>query len=304
MTDLPGEPGVVLLGGATGPRRPAPIDLSELWVFVPATGWRRMTPALPEGTDDVPLDGTAFAFDIQSGLAVFVDIKGHTLTYDPSLNSWVDTPSGIGPTALLGAAMAYDSGSDRMIVFGGLDLATFAENDETWAYDVDASTWERMDPAESPSPRNFAAMAYDADTDRVVLFGGAPAERTVLGDTWAYDYESDTWTEVTPSTSPPARTLGGMAYDPTRDRSVIFGGSQDGESASLGDMWEYDLHSNRWTDLSPSDEPGARAWHAMAFDPETGTIVVFGGGESRTGYTDETWLLDASAGSWARWGGR
>lgn len=298
MADLPAEPGVVLLGGAT---RPGPVDLSDMWTFTSEAGWREITPAaVPELTGSQfggKLVGTTFAFHTPSGVAVFVDIQGNPWTYDPATNNWTDRPSGAGPTALLGAAMTYDSASDRMIVFGGLDPETFSENNETWVYDVDTSTWERMDPARSPSPRNFSAMAYDAGSDRVILFGGAPASG-VLGDTWAYDYESDAWTEMSPSGSPLARTYSGMVYDSNRDRMVLFGGSEDAESASLGDVWEYDLESNRWTDVSPADGPSARAWHAMAFDEESGVILVFGGGESRTAYTAETWILDPAEGSW------
>ena len=298
MADLPGESGVVLLGGATGPRPPAPIDVSDMWTFAPEAGWRVITPALPEQTGFAPLDGTMFAFDTQSGLAVFVDMNGLLLTYDPATNRWADKPSGAGPTALLGAAMAYDSGSDRMIVFGGLDPATFSENNETWVYDVDAGRWERMEPAQSPSPRNFAALAYDADSDRVILFGGAPSTGA-LGDTWAYDYEGDTWTEMSPTAAPSGRTYSAIAYDPTGDRMILFGGSEDAEISSLGDTWAYDYGSDVWTQLDvvgPSD----RGWHAMALDADTGMLVLFGGGRSRDQYTAETWVFDLVANSWSR----
>ena len=61
MADLPGEPGVVPLGGAT---RPGPIDLSDMWTFVPEGGWREITPSsLPELSGFAPLTGNAFAFD-------------------------------------------------------------------------------------------------------------------------------------------------------------------------------------------------------------------------------------------------
>jgi N-acetylneuraminic acid mutarotase len=295
MADLPGQPNVVLLAGAT---RPGPPNVSDMWTFAPDAGWREITPAsLPELAGFAPLTGNAFAFDTGSGVAVFVDIQGNPWVYDSATNAWAAKPSGTGPTALLGAAMAYDRGSDRMIVFGGLDLATFRANNETWAYDVDTAAWERMQPAQSPTPRNYVAMAYDADSDRVILFGGAPASGA-LGDTWTYDYDNDAWTDLAPSSSPPSRTYSGMVYDPQRDRMVLFGGSADQETAAFGDVWEYDLESNSWTDVSPPDGPSARAWHAMAYEEESGLIVVFGGGEGRTGYRAETWLLDATEGSW------
>jgi len=298
LADVPGEAGVVLLGGATGPRPPMPMDLADMWRYSPESGWMEMTPTLPDLAGPAPLEGTVFSFDTESGSAVFIDIKGHIVTYDPATNGWTEEPSGPGPTALLGAAMVYDSGSDRMIVFGGLDLETFEEHDETWAYHVDSSVWERELPTRGPSPRNFPAMAYDAGSDRVILFGGATGEATVVGDTWAYDHDGDGWIEMAPSLSPPARTYAAMVYDARRDRVVLFGGSEDGETGSLGDLWEYDIESNRWIEVETSDGPAARGWHAMAYDQATGLSVIFGGGRSRTTYTAETWVLDATGRSW------
>jgi N-acetylneuraminic acid mutarotase len=298
MTDLPGQPGILLLGGAT---RPGPPDIADMWAFTTDAGWREITPAaLPRLAGHAPFTGNAFAFDSASGLGVFIDIKGNPWTYDSTANAWTDVPSGVGPTALLGAAMAYDSGSDRMIVFGGLDLATFRPNNETWAYDVDAATWERMQPAVSPTARNYVAMAYDVGSDRIILFGGAPASG-VLGDTWAYDYDSDSWVEMTGPSSPAERAYSAMVYDPHGDRMILFGGSADQETAAFGDLWEYDFEANSWNEVVQTSHPAPRAWHAMAYDDESSSIVVFGGGTSRSSYSAETWLFDRATNSWDEW---
>jgi len=295
MADVPSQPGVIMLGGADAP---GPPNLPDMWSFEGAAGWRDITPAaLPELAGYPQLTGTAFVFDRQSGVGVFVDIKGNPWHYDPRSNSWQAASASDSPTELLGTAMAYDSDSDRMIVFGGFDFGS-VENNETWAYDVDAGRWERMEPAQSPSPRNFAALAYDADSDRVILFGGAPSSGA-HGDTWAYDYEGDTWTEMSPTAAPSGRTYSAIAYDPTGDRMILFGGSEDAEISSLGDTWAYDYGSDVWTQLDvvgPSD----RGWHAMALDADTGMLVLFGGGRSRDQYTAETWVFDLVANSWSR----
>src|SRR5215467_2069219 len=70
--------------------------------------------------------------------------------------------------------------------------------------------WTQQAPAASPPARLDAAMAYDAATGTVVLFGGL-IHGTVLRDTWTWN--GTTWTKQAPAASPPARYLASMAYD-------------------------------------------------------------------------------------------
>lgn len=296
MADLPGERGVVLLGGISTPGAP---DLPDMWTYGSERGWREITPpALPElpeiGTGVV---GSAFEFDRGSGEGVFADVEGNTWVYDPETNTWEAKETEGGPTALQLASMVYDAGSDRMIVFGGLDPDSFAVNRQTWAYDLDSNTWEQMHPKQSPSPRFAYAMAYDEGSDRVILFGGRLGG--AVGDTWAYDYDADSWAKMSPARSPAARSDSGMVYDPGRDRMVLFGGSEDHETAAFRDTWTYDYDEDAWTRLKV-EGPGVRAWHAMAFDREIGTVVLFGGGETLMSFTDETWIYDPRADTWSQ----
>ena len=295
MTDLPGETGVLLLGGAD---QPGPPDLPDMWSYEPKSGWSDITSStLPESDIASGVVGNAFEFDIDSGLGVFADIEGNTYAYDPTTERWTAKKTKDGPTELLGSSMVYDAGSDRMIVFGGF-MFDSGVNGETWAYDVDSNTWEHMHPKNHPSARNYSAMAYDAASDRVILFGGDNGT-DVFGDTWGYDYESDSWTEMSPAKSPAARDYSWMVYDPGSDRMVLYGGSKDQETATLDDTWAYDYDRNRWTRLVV-DGPSARAWHAMAYDDRTKTIVLFGGGTSRDEFTAETWIFDPRRDTWSQ----
>jgi hypothetical protein len=294
MADLPGMPGVIMLGGASVA---GPPDLADMWTYGPATGWNDVTPAavpeLPEYGDGVI--GNAFDFDLGSGQGVFVDIEGNAWAYDPSANAWEAAETDGGTKELLGASMAYDAGSDRMILFGGFSFGG-GLNGETWAYELDSSTWERMHPKRSPSPRNYPQMAYDPTTDRVILFGGAD-DVEALRDTWAYDYDSDTWSLIPTRVSPPARTYGWMVDDPTGERTILFGGTTYPSEEPLGDTWAFDLKNDTWTELDTTG-PSPRGWHAMAYDAETKTMVLFGGGTSREEFTAETWTFDPADGTW------
>jgi hypothetical protein len=91
-----------------------------------------------------------------------------------------------------------------------------------------------------------------------------------------------------------------MAYDPGTDRMILFGGVTGGQEEPLADTWAYDYDTNTWTELSPAMSPSARGWHALAYDPEAGAIVLFGGGRTRDEATAETWLYDPATGAWAK----
>lgn len=72
--------------------------------------------------------------------------------------------------------MAYDKESDRVILFGGQTGDNLRDprsyNGETWAYDVEANKWTEMKPASGPRGRSAAELTYDAESDRVIMFGG------------------------------------------------------------------------------------------------------------------------------------
>src|SRR4051794_9487805 len=73
-----------------------------------------------------------------------------------------------------------------------------------------ALTWTQITPATSPPNRSYLAMAYDAVSKKVVVFGGFSGTG-YLNDTWTFD--GTTWTQVQTAVAPPARSNGQMAYD-------------------------------------------------------------------------------------------
>jgi len=90
-------------------------------------------------------------------------------------------------------------------------------------------TWTQQAPADHPSARMEPAMAYDAATSSVVLFGGFSIHGTGLSDTWTWD--GTTWTEQAPATSPPGLVSAAMAYDAATGTLVLFGGYTNGVHA-------------------------------------------------------------------------
>jgi hypothetical protein len=61
------------------------------------------------------------------------------------------------------------------------DAGTVAE---TWTFD--GQRWTRL-AVQSPPLRFGGAFAFDAPRGRLVLFGGASADGSLLDDTWEFD---------------------------------------------------------------------------------------------------------------------
>jgi len=93
-------------------------------------------------------------------------------SYDYSINRWIDVDDPIEkPQSGSWFNIAYDSERDRIILFGGVFDRKYLN--ETWIYDYYTKSWLKTNPDIQPSPRILSAMAYDSDSDRVILFGGS-----------------------------------------------------------------------------------------------------------------------------------
>ncbi|MFQ5918718.1 MAG: kelch repeat-containing protein [Thermoplasmata archaeon] len=207
-------------------------------------------------------------------------------------------PGYLAPSPRSDHDMAYDAESDRIILFGGWEGSSSLG--DTWAFDDNANEWTAMNPGTSPVPRGLHAMAYDAESDRVILYSGVPTSDLIpTGETWAYDFNTDTWTDMDPATKPPAR-WGRMAYDAESDRVVLFGGAVGHivEGGTIyNDTWAYDFNNNSWTEMSP--RPSRATSHAMAYDTESDLIVVYGGERASGGiHAEGTWVYDLNNDTW------
>lgn len=279
---------IILFGGEVKQARSQYDD--ETWTYdFESNLWTNMNPPAKPW----PRVGHAMVYDAQSDRTIlfggyYPPALDDTWAYDYETNTWTVLSPPSRPSARYGHAMAYDAQSDRIILFGGSRYGPY--NNETWAYDFESSTWTKMSPVTGPSARAGHAMVYDAQSDRIILFGGETAYETYSDGTWAYDFEADAWTDLRPGSSPPPRAYHGMVFDAQSRAAVLYGGWP-----SSGGTWAYAPGSNTWIQLRTPTEPTRRAEHAMAYDVQSDQIVLFGGW---SGYVmGETWsiALDAYA---------
>ncbi|MCU1301893.1 MAG: hypothetical protein JWQ87_2177 [Candidatus Sulfotelmatobacter sp.] len=102
------------------------------------------------------------------------------------------------------------------------------------------------------------------------------------------------WTQLSPASSPPARSYPSMAFDPISRQVVLFGGYN---GSYLNDTWTFD--GATWTQVKTSIAPPVRTNASMAFDRVTLKLVLFGG---YNGHVDlgDTWLWDGAKSTWTQ----
>lgn len=200
-------------------------------------------------------------------------------TLPPPTDTPTEEPPELNPSSRGYISMAYDSESKQVILFGG---STGDENDpanysdETWAFDAMTQTWTEMKPPEAPSPRSSHIMVYDSESDRIILFGGTRTRNSTSRDTWAYDYNTNTWIKM--KAQGPDKSLGpAMAYDVESDRVILFGGFDFDSYKMYQVTWAYDFNTDSWTEMKSEASPPGQSFHAMTYDTDSDRILLFGG---------------------------
>jgi N-acetylneuraminic acid mutarotase/DNA-binding transcriptional ArsR family regulator len=260
-------------------------------------GWINVTTPVNPGM----LLRSSMSYDSESDRAVLfggMNYNGsesnETWTYDYESNTWTKMSPSLSPAPRERPAMTYDNKSDRIILFGGYVQYNPVVYNETWAYDLNTNTWTNMSPLNSPPSRFHPGIAYDSQSDRVIMFSGDDeGGSSIYDDTWAYDYNNNTWTNMTPAFSPVARVDPKMAYDPIANRIVMFGGGMGpiGSFNSWNDTWTYDYERNTWTNMSPIAPPAPYIGASMIYDSSIGKVILL---------SDDTWSYELSTNTWEK----
>lgn len=206
-----------------------------LWSWS-GSAWAQVTPA---GATPPFRDYTAMATDLSGNTLIFGGLTGST----PQSDAWVlrtdrwEALAAAGPEARYGAAMTYDSLRRRFVLFGGARMANGGQLvNDTWVFDLGASAWTRLEPAHRPEAREFHAMCYDPDRDRVVMLGGgwsgSPGRPT-------WEFDGTDW--IRSDAGGPAvngATMSSLTYDAQAGRMICWAaGSIPDETKGL---WAWD----------------------------------------------------------------
>lgn len=211
------------------------------------------------------------------------------------------TAMGSSPTARGYHQMAYDTESQRVILYGGQTGNFFLDpvhlSHETWSFTPDTKVWTQMSPISSPGGSSGGDMTYNSKADRSIL--------SIISDdfsrleTWAYDANSDTWTRL--ADGPRAMVGQRIVYDSESDRIIMFGGFDFSRFKLVDEVWVYDYNSDEWINMPQSHvHPQARNFHGMVYDSKADRVVVWGDWQRNyTAATDESvWTYDFNTNAW------
>jgi hypothetical protein len=221
------------------------------------------------------VDG-AQAFDRHAGRIIVLandeQPRPRTWTFDVCRNVWqrMDPPEEPGwedPVTLV-----YDADSDRTIAFA---------RNRVWSYDLAADRWTK----EGELPSSMSFIAGWGEGDRTAAVYHHPSGLVIVYDrdsVWAYDVETDTWTEVA-QTPDPSRPVGlglpedvtAVAYDRERNLLLAAVAVPDGFLDDTGlrseyqyrswladavlEIWAFDPATGVWR-LEPSQVPASVLW--------------------------------------------
>jgi hypothetical protein len=181
------------------------------------------SPGTPWGAMYDPSRQSMWVCEVPSG-DVQVQVWELTLSGTPAWSFLITSGS---PGVRDGAAALYDPVRDRIIVFGGSDLA------DVWQLPLSGDhSWSQIVPSGTPPPgRRNASVIYDVRRDRMVMFGGwTPSINfyTSWNDVWALSLSgTPEWRQLAPTgLLPIARYEHTSIYDPVGDRMVVHGGQE------------------------------------------------------------------------------
>jgi hypothetical protein len=203
----------------------------------------------------------------------------------------------------------FDPVGYRMIVHGGENGLTA---NMTWSLDLKTLRWRDLTDPSSPGREDHTAI-YDSRARRMVIFGGRDNTGTIdyvnESDLLALDLEPSSrtfekWVRLgCGNVHAPGRSDHGAAYDPIKDRMVIFGGWDKAEHKYLDDTWAYYFADSAdsagyWKKIkTKNSHPPARRHLTGIYDAGRNWFVICGGFGDE-GYLNDVWAFDLTRDVW------
>jgi hypothetical protein len=202
-----------------------------------------------------------------------------TWLWDGSTLQWTQATPNHHPPAVTGP-MLFPDPNGRADLFGGFDGHFYQLTMWQW----NGTDWTQLFPPTVPFARSSAAVATNAFTGQVVMFGGLADVNP--NNTWTYD--GTTWTLQSPAVQPLLVYAASAAFDPGLQGVVLFGGGSGGIDQNT--TWLWDQVGATWIQLSTQQSPPAREGAGMAYDAALQRVILFGGQDNNGNFND-TWEL-------------
>ena len=286
---------IVLFGGRhNNPSTNLQTVFNDTWVFQNGDWTKLDTPNAPSARS-VP--GAAFD-PVHDRIVLF---GGNTLasdgkTFTPNHETWeFDGTTWVqrnsdGPK-LAKPIVVYDDATHQILMLGLDEASTTQQETLMYLYDPANGTWTQSKPDGLPTCVNEAHVAFDGETNSVILAGGVCSDSSTTEQTYSWD--GTKWTKVDVKTSLDRAFGGAIAYDAARQTLLQYGGTIAFSGPRVG---TYGLHGGDWSFIADTFAPVPRALPIFFSFPGSNALYVFSGHDESQTY-EETWVR--SNGQWS-----
>ncbi|MEW5849773.1 MAG: kelch repeat-containing protein [Myxococcota bacterium] len=256
----------------------------------------------------------------QDGLGRRAKMLNDVWAFNVDDDTWEELSDGTGtaPDEREDFGLWLDAENERLVLFGGNATCSFGNDvrNDMWQFDLLTNTWSALTPNGTP-PRARQAFGFDVMGRKAYLFGGAFGFfDPTLNDTWEFDLDTDTWTQVAVTgTRPQRRFRGNLVADIARNQLMIFGGHDFGASGDQpdapefeddrNDVWILPLDNPQWVWAVAGDErlkepdfrsPERREQHSMTRISDDLVVMAYGVGDC--GLLNDVWYFNLAGEYW------
>lgn len=227
----------------------------------------------------------SYMLDVVAEYGYGIDPQSSVVTVEGS--SWETKANTDSPhESLLRFQHAGVTNNGMLYIFGGALSDKTVSNDLLVAH-THGGKWETENATGvPPSPRySHTAVAYSG---AMYVFGGQRSQYA-FNEVHVYDFESRSWSYVTPSTPPPSGRYDHSAVV-IDDVMLVYGG-RNATVKFMSDMWVFNFSSHAWSLLADDTLAGARFGHSAASPEGSGKMYVFGG-YSDVGLSNDLFMCD------------
>jgi N-acetylneuraminic acid mutarotase len=194
----------------------------------------------------------------------------------------------VGPCQRDSHVTVCDPFHEKLIIQGG--VAAGEQLNDTWAYDLKSSTWDRM--ADGPALAGHAG-AWDGQNNQLLLFGGwtGIGQQKLSNEVWAFNLSANAWSRK--ASGSVARSNHSAVWDPIDKEMLIFGG--DNGLQEFNDLWAYKPLTDTWS--HGSSGATSRKGQGACWDSLDKLMLIFGGYPDRR----DTWAYDPAADVWKQY---
>ncbi|XP_045596655.2 multiple epidermal growth factor-like domains protein 8 [Procambarus clarkii] len=183
-------------------------------------------------------------------------------------------------------AAAYVPNQREMYVYGGLNETTFLK--DFWKFNIDSESWKELKPHPDLPPLAGHSLTYrsDAESQSLVLIGGASSEYGFLECVWEYNLGNGQWNKVKTGGAIPVGIYGhSTVYHEGAKTFYVYGGYsfKVDKVDHFPDLYALDYTRKKWsvlppdrrTNLNPASLPASRTFHSAVTTKDY--MVIIGG---------------------------